>query len=787
MDISVAAPAGIPALAIIKGDVTAVGAKLPEQTSSTTTVTVPAGTYTVAAAPITWEGVRYTAAADDTAVDVNKDDQLIAVTFAKAPGLQRLRPTALEPTKVALTWDGSPNNVTLRRVTGDQPPVSETDGVSVPVVGSGAVDEGLIPGTTYAYTAFTGDASMSVVVGTGNPDADEFQSFMYDYTTVVLDGDSILSWSKIDDEHMTLELADEIPTPIPGSAVVIQPWSQMESGHLGLVQQVSDDGRTLTLGAAGLGDALAFIDFKMGEPDLPEEPVAPEPETPQPEVSPSPSPPSVPTRPGTSKPAIPFVPSPGKPGLPNTGSAAAKADKTCEGGGSLDLLVEAPELKSVDRTMALWWDHYNLFGAQVKKSFNVQAKFTWSLTMSASVEAKGEMTCAFKILKKLPANFAIGPVPFVAMIDPKVEASASGSLQISDIGFSTTIGFEVNGSLGLDGITPGKSGPIFTAKALTPTSSLKGRVGIDVGANVSIGPGSAVSESGAYAGVFADLRLVEAGFEGVLDTAGACAELGVASTVKAGLRAEVFFGSWSATGSMDLFTKNLPWPSSPIVFPKNCGTTPNPGDVSDDIVGPGIEVVDSELGGSATQWGQLEGLVPGQKTWVLSTGNVDDVLGVPLDFASTDLGLPGNQQLTEMSGYSTYDAVSYSATLIPKGSTLHVRYAFASEEYPEYVGSQFNDVMAVFVNGKNCAVIPGTNEAVSVNTVNAQTKSEYFIDNSAGAAGYGTSLDGITTPLTCSVAVSPNQPVTVVIAVADGSDAVLDSAVALLDKGIWSD
>ena len=50
-----------------------------------------------------------------------------------------------------------------------------------------------------------------------------------------------------------------------------------------------------------------------------------------------------------------------------------------------------------------------------------------------------------------------------------------------------------------------------------------------------------------------------------------------------------------------------------------------------------------------------------------------------------------------------------------------------------------------------------------------------------------TTMDGLTVPLTCSVPVTPGQPVTVQIAVADTSDHVLDSAVALVDGGIWAD
>lgn len=77
--------------------------------------------------------------------------------------------------------------------------------------------------------------------------------------------------------------------------------------------------------------------------------------------------------------------------------------------------------------------------------------------------------------------------------------------------------------------------------------------------------------------------------------------------------------------------------------------------------------------------------------------------------------------------------------------------------------------------------------STAVNTVNAGSNSDYYVDNTDGAAGYSTSMDGLTVPLTCSVPVTPGQPVTVRIAVADTSDHIYDSAVALVDGGIWTD
>ncbi len=169
------------------------------------------------------------------------------------------------------------------------------------------------------------------------------------------------------------------------------------------------------------------------------------------------------------------------------------------------------------------------------------------------------------------------------------------------------------------------------------------------------------------------------------------------------------------------------------------------------------------------------------------TGLVSNAQGSPASFASTALGLPGDPQLSSYSGHPTYDAGSYTAMLIPSGTTLHVRYAFASEEYPEYVGSVFNDVMAVFVDGQNCAFVPGTGAPVSINSINDHTNEQYYVDNSSGTSGYNAVFDGITVPLECSVPVTPGKPVSVRIALADASDGAYDSAVALLDGGIWSD
>ena len=208
-------------------------------------------------------------------------------------------------------------------------------------------------------------------------------------------------------------------------------------------------------------------------------------------------------------------------------------------------------------------------------------------------------------------------------------------------------------------------------------------------------------------------------------------------------------------------------------------------DVADDLEGDGVQVTNPETNEDSGGTGRVPGLFDGNDAWVLSTGSIGDVPGGDSSFqASTDRGVPGNAMLESLGGFPTYDATFVSMDVTPAGNRLRIEYLFATEEYPEWIGTGFNDVMGIFVNGENCATVPGTSEAVSVNTINDQVNSEYFVDNLGSQVP--TVMNGLTVPLTCTVPVTPGVPVEVLIGVADSSDGVLDSAVALVDGGISS-
>jgi hypothetical protein len=229
-------------------------------------------------------------------------------------------------------------------------------------------------------------------------------------------------------------------------------------------------------------------------------------------------------------------------------------------------------------------------------------------------------------------------------------------------------------------------------------------------------------------------------------------------------------------------------PNAPKVVPKigaiNAFTSA--AQLASMLAGPGVTISNAKFTGSPLAAGTFGG---GQVDLgldsgvVLSTGNAADVQGPNSDTGwTTDFGLPGDPDLTALVGDQTFDAAVLEFDVTPAGSTIAVRYVFASEEYNEYVGSPFNDVMAIYVNGINCANING--RPVSVNTINADVNGGLFVDNTTGVLD--TQMDGLTTPLDCVAAVTPGVANHVKIAIADTSDGRYDSALFIAASGIRS-
>jgi len=153
-------------------------------------------------------------------------------------------------------------------------------------------------------------------------------------------------------------------------------------------------------------------------------------------------------------------------------------------------------------------------------------------------------------------------------------------------------------------------------------------------------------------------------------------------------------------------------------------------------------------------------------------------------------GTPGDANLTALTALApcgspapTFDAASIQFSFVPLTNSVQFQYVFASDEYPEYVCSSFDDVFGFFITGpglplQNIALIPGTSTFVAINTVNAISNSSFYNDNAAGSII--TQYDGYTDVMTAvATGLTPCQTYTIKLAVADAGDSILDSAVFL--------
>lgn len=190
---------------------------------------------------------------------------------------------------------------------------------------------------------------------------------------------------------------------------------------------------------------------------------------------------------------------------------------------------------------------------------------------------------------------------------------------------------------------------------------------------------------------------------------------------------------------------------------------------------------------------------------LLTTGSINNAVG-PNTSASgsyffkghNSLNSPTNPTIVLLEEFGRYigEFCEFTFDIIPLGDTLKFDYMFASEEYNEFVGSDFNDVFGFFITGpnpeggnftnRNIAIIPTTGEVVAINTVNngvAQPNGtlngpckncEYFQDNANGSV---VAYDGFTKNLRAISRVTPCQTYRLKLVVADASDGTYDSGV----------
>jgi hypothetical protein len=198
--------------------------------------------------------------------------------------------------------------------------------------------------------------------------------------------------------------------------------------------------------------------------------------------------------------------------------------------------------------------------------------------------------------------------------------------------------------------------------------------------------------------------------------------------------------------------------------------------------------------GTFSNGGTNIGLAEGM---VLSTGRIN-ILPGPNNAEGANGGFGNDGSDSDLSNLVDGDLLDVNRIefdFTPTANTVQFDFVFGSEEYCEYVGTEFNDAFGFFISGpgiagvQNLAVIPGSGGVpVTTNNVNHIANSVYYVNNSSNFLECDflppnhlqeCQLDGFTTPLTAIATVIPCSTYHIKLVIADVTDEFWDSAVFL--------
>lgn len=212
------------------------------------------------------------------------------------------------------------------------------------------------------------------------------------------------------------------------------------------------------------------------------------------------------------------------------------------------------------------------------------------------------------------------------------------------------------------------------------------------------------------------------------------------------------------------------------------------------------------VGNHTTTTNSNDYLIPNDGV-ILSTGNPLDINDNDLSETSTNFNMepakatlesqltPSNSQVYDPC-YIQFEFMCPSSTSDETGeddndedTTLDIAYVFGSEEYSN--DDAHNDIFGIFLNEQNIALVPDSTLPVTINNINNQRNSKYYINNELTGRVDKTSpfpnieADGFTITLHAIGKFSPNKWNTIKLVIGDVDDGELDSWV-LIESGAFT-
>lgn len=213
------------------------------------------------------------------------------------------------------------------------------------------------------------------------------------------------------------------------------------------------------------------------------------------------------------------------------------------------------------------------------------------------------------------------------------------------------------------------------------------------------------------------------------------------------------------------------------------------------FLGEGVRIFNVKVHGNSSSMGAFTARnsnFPLEEGIVLSTGRASAIARQNLSGKTTTSmreGMGSDPDLSRMVTRQVFNCTVLEFDFIPMFDSLYFDYVFGSEEYPEYVGSPYNDVFCLLLYGPNLkkplnlARVGNPSTTVMINHVNHKRNKEFFQPNwkfdSTELVPYTIEYDGFTTALTASCPVVRGKMHHLKIAIGNVNDFSYDSGVFL--------